>query len=315
MATKVERTTPGSVNDWRLTYDTGSKKWTNDRPGDGKNENRANELEDLFGSPSVKRALKALEKGVKDFILGKGDKGIKSAVSGLENDVGEDDAKHVVRALYKAEKAEKQTDLQKKVVEGLLIAKKHANRSRKAMREQAIAEKITRSVVTAAQVPYEIIDDVMSAASQAKNTGRVLKEIGDALNAGDVGEAASLFNRAAPYQLERLPAEVIQFIRTVGKKSPVTESWKRGVLRDMGTVMAPGGRAVFEEFLTYTEGTSNKFHMFAIFEDDDGVFVGGNAYGRIGKRPRVIEVARGPRRSVERVVYDKMRKKENKGYE
>ena len=30
MPSKVDRTQPGSRNDWRITYDTGSQKWTNE---------------------------------------------------------------------------------------------------------------------------------------------------------------------------------------------------------------------------------------------------------------------------------------------
>ena len=60
MAKKVERTTPGSKNDWRITYNTGSKKWTNDRPGDGVGD--PEELEETFDDLTVKRGLQRLEK-------------------------------------------------------------------------------------------------------------------------------------------------------------------------------------------------------------------------------------------------------------
>ena len=134
MPTKTDRTAPGSENDWRLTYSTGSKKWTNDRPGDGKGD--PDENEELSDDLTIKRGLKRLEKAVNDYIKGKGDKGIEDAVESLEQHAGTDNAKTVVREVYNIENKEgKDSDsaLQDKVVQGLGIAKEHLNRDRKAM--------------------------------------------------------------------------------------------------------------------------------------------------------------------------------------
>ncbi len=140
MPTEVDRTTPGSINDWRLTYDTDAQKWTNDRPGDGKNPAREDELRELFARTAVKRAMKAIEKAIKGYVQGEGEDSIKDAVDGLERDVGDDNAKHVVRHVYKMEKGKEQTDLQKKVVEGLSVAKKHVNRKQAGRRGARVTE-------------------------------------------------------------------------------------------------------------------------------------------------------------------------------
>jgi hypothetical protein len=57
MGSKAERTKPGSKLDFRVTYDMGSKKWTNDRPGDGKGDPESKE--DLLVSMWLGRATRA----------------------------------------------------------------------------------------------------------------------------------------------------------------------------------------------------------------------------------------------------------------
>ena len=76
-------------------------------------------------------------------------------------------------------------------------------------------------------------------------------------------------------------------------------------------------RQHLEEFLTFSEGTSNKFHYFGVFEDPDThEFVGGNAYGRIGGPPKGMEIARGPNlNAVISAVQSKISAKRNKGYQ
>jgi predicted small secreted protein len=46
---------------------------------------------------------------------------------------------------------------------------------------------------------------------------------------------------------------------------------------------------IWRAYLTKQEGTSNKFHYFAVFEKD-GVFIAANAYGRIGYTPRLFVI-------------------------
>jgi len=168
MAKRVERTAPGSKNDWRVTYNTGSKKWTNDRPGDGKGD--PEELEETFDDLTVKRGLKRLEKAVNAYIKGKGTKAIKEAVEALEVHAGKDAAKTAIRKVHSIENTElkqNETDLQKKIVEGLGIAKDHLNRDRKGSEMRRAAReliKMARSLM--ATNPYKDLDDV----DEAKRT-------------------------------------------------------------------------------------------------------------------------------------------------
>jgi len=65
-------------------------------------------------------------------------------------------------------------------------------------------------------------------------------------------------------------------------------------------------------FLTYREGSSNKFHLFVVFKNEDE-YIGANAYGRIGYSPKVITIAEGKNQMevvglVKRKIAEKMRK-------
>jgi len=93
------------------------------------------------------------------------------------------------------------------------------------------------------------------------------------------------------------------------------DRWKANVSKDLDSVLAGGrGRYEYWSFLTFQEGTSNKFHMFGVLKLADGSYVGGNAYGRIGYGSKVIEVARGDKGSVMSAVLGKERQKAAKGY-
>jgi len=74
-------------------------------------------------------------------------------------------------------------------------------------------------------------------------------------------------------------------------------------------------KQIYELFLTFQEGGSNKFHYFGVFKQKDGTCVGGNAYGRIDYNPKAIEVARGSDRNVMSAVQGKVYEKQRKGYE
>ena len=133
MPKKVERTAPGSKNKWRITYDSGSKKWTNDRPGDRRGD--PEELEELFDDLTVKRGLRRLEQAVNAYVGGGSEDAIRKAVEEFELHAGADAARTAIRKVYSIENTElkqNETDLQKKVVEGLAVAKDHLNRNRKA---------------------------------------------------------------------------------------------------------------------------------------------------------------------------------------
>lgn len=95
------------------------------------------------------------------------------------------------------------------------------------------------------------------------------------------------------------------------------DSWKSGVARNIEQVFGGGDKVDWEysSYLTYTGGTSNKFHYFAVVKTEDGEYVGGNAYGKIGSTAKIIEIARSSSRgSVMSVVQRKEGEKYNKGY-
>ena len=95
------------------------------------------------------------------------------------------------------------------------------------------------------------------------------------------------------------------------------EMWKSNVARNIEQVFGRGESVDWEysSFLTYTEGTSYKFHYFAVVKTESGEYVGGNAYGRIGSTAKVIEIARSfSKSSVMSVVQRKEGEKYNKGY-
>jgi len=75
--------------------------------------------------------------------------------------------------------------------------------------------------------------------------------------------------------------------------------------------LSPSARVVQKEFLVFSEGTSHKFHFFALY-NDAGVMKAGNAYGRIGGRVTAIEIGRGSGAADE--FNRKLRSKINKGY-
>jgi len=71
---------------------------------------------------------------------------------------------------------------------------------------------------------------------------------------------------------------------------------------------------IFDQFLTYREGSANKFHLFVVFKHE-GDFIGANAYGRIGYSPKVIEIARSKnQQDVLLAVKRKISSKVAKGY-
>ena len=71
-------------------------------------------------------------------------------------------------------------------------------------------------------------------------------------------------------------------------------------------------------YITKQEGSSNKFHYFAIIRENKNgkeQFIGVNTYGRIGYDPKVIEISRGEdKESVLNAMDKKMYTKTNKGY-
>ena len=95
MSVEVERTKPGSKNDWRVTYDTGSKKWTNDRPGDGEGDGSGDLLKRTLKEPSVQRGLKSIQKAIE------GGKSVEEPVRGFVRDVGSERGTTVLNAIVR----------------------------------------------------------------------------------------------------------------------------------------------------------------------------------------------------------------------
>jgi predicted DNA-binding WGR domain protein len=100
--------------------------------------------------------------------------------------------------------------------------------------------------------------------------------------------------------------------------------WLKTVFRDLELLLTNGegaDRILSRSYMTFEYGTSSKFHAFMVcsYTDDvtgDTVYVGGNAYGRMGKTARAMAVARGASRgSVMAAVEKKERAKERKGYD
>ena len=133
MATKVDRTAPGSENSFRLTYNSGSKKWTNDRPGDGRGD--PGEAEDIMDDLSVKRGLKRLEKAVMGYAAERKDgKGgnrqpIVKAAKEMETHIGSEKSKQAVRIVMKAERG---VEGREHVVDGLEVAMGYLNGGKEA---------------------------------------------------------------------------------------------------------------------------------------------------------------------------------------
>jgi hypothetical protein len=95
MASKVENTGPKATeNDYRITYSTGSQKWTNDRPGDG-----IGDLEHMLDDIAVQRGLDTIAKSIDND-----GKGLKSAVDAMVRDTGTDRGQTVLNAVYKGMK-------------------------------------------------------------------------------------------------------------------------------------------------------------------------------------------------------------------
>lgn len=116
-----------------------------------------------------------------------------------------------------------------------------------------------------------------------------------------------------------LKGEAMSRIKKIANKivGGYMDGWKAGVARNIEQVFGRGERVDWEysSYLTFTSGTSNKFHYFAVVKTEDGEYIGGNAYGRIGANAKIIEIARGlSRGSVMSIVQRKEGEKYNKGY-
>lgn len=71
------------------------------------------------------------------------------------------------------------------------------------------------------------------------------------------------------------------------------------------------GQRIFEKYLVKTDPdrNMNRFHYFGIYLMPNGVYVGGNAWGRIGYKPRAMLLASGDLEEVKAVVQRKIKAK------
>lgn len=130
-APKVERTKPGSENDFRLRY-TDYTKWTNDRPGDGVSPDKDEKFKDLFSRGDVKRALKKLEKATEVYVNTDNSEPLVDAANDMRVSNGTEVSQDVLRQIHMMEKEQlkkKKTDQQKKIVEAIDMARDVIGRS------------------------------------------------------------------------------------------------------------------------------------------------------------------------------------------
>lgn len=101
-------------------------------------------------------------------------------------------------------------------------------------------------------------------------------------------------------------------------------SMNDALLRKLG--LDRNAERVFQKVFIFTEGASNKYHFFAVYETQNpealqppfgkDIYVGGNAFGRIGSFGSGIEIAKGEDyRDVLRSVESKIAEKQRKGYQ
>ena len=169
-------------------------------------------------------------------------------------------------------------------------------------------------------VGYDI-NDIRNALEEyggsAVVAGKAMTEAARALARNDVNGAFEALSRLSPRAKQAVPSHVMEWLEQNSGKTLPREGWKVQVSRSIEQVFGKGLNVDWEysSFLTYTEGTSNKFHFFAVVKTEDGEYVGGNAYGRIGANAKIIEIARSlSLNSVMSVVRQKEYQKEAKGY-
>lgn len=124
-APKVERTKPGSENEYRVEY-ADYKRWTNDRPGDGVDSDHDENLRKYFSRPNIKRSLKKLEKATGEYLKSGKKKPVTDAIESMRIQNGKEVSLEVLRQVYKMEKEQlekKESEQQKKIVEVLDMAK------------------------------------------------------------------------------------------------------------------------------------------------------------------------------------------------
>lgn len=118
-------------------------------------------------------------------------------------------------------------------------------------------------------------------------------------------------DNVSEHVVSSIQREAINYEKDLG-----SSSWRNNLVKFFASELgAKPGNDKYLKYMVNQEGNSNKFHLFGVFSLDDGRYIGGNAYGRIGKTPRVKELAMGSERIVFHEVEKKARQKERKKYE
>lgn len=129
---KVEPTTPGSKNHWKVTYHDGTEKWVDARPGRGEPSRREQRLlQRKMRSPAVQRAINRLDDALGGYKGEQDSAPLEQAVE--KNEVGLDRelSKTVNRLFVKTVKKNEGKDIPDVKKEGLDVIKDHVNRHRR----------------------------------------------------------------------------------------------------------------------------------------------------------------------------------------
>lgn len=129
---KVEHTTPGSKNHYKVTYNDGQEKWVDSIPGRGEGSRRDKRLmRHKMNSPAVQTSLKSLNTALKKFEDGADKKVLENVVEKNEVSLDKALAKRVNRLFMKTVKKKEGEGIEDKTKEGLDVVKEHVNRHRK----------------------------------------------------------------------------------------------------------------------------------------------------------------------------------------
>jgi len=120
--------------------------------------------------------------------------------------------------------------------------------------------------------------------------------------------------REVASELVKIAKSLLAIPMTFDSPSTETTRWAKKTLMLTLNVDSTW-KQIYESFLTFQDGGSNKFHYFGVFKSRTGQCAGGNAYGRIGYNPKAIEIARGSESSVMSSVRQKASDKQRqRGY-
>jgi hypothetical protein len=154
---KVERTAPGSENKWKVTYQNGKEKWTDDLPGDGKPGEHDERLQEKKQSrPSIQDAKGKIEKAIGEYIKGGDEKGLRQVVEDTVIHLGREVGKETIRGYVKGQKDKAEG----KKKEALDILSKSLNSKLGAKMKERIAG-IVGKIFKAISDQYDSIKDAV----------------------------------------------------------------------------------------------------------------------------------------------------------